>query len=74
MNRLPQWKSWARPTLYVTIGYLVIFVLDGVLTGAGLGGLLERMVALGGAAGISALAIGVLRRTKKESVPVEVAA
>ncbi|MFD2417675.1 DUF998 domain-containing protein [Amycolatopsis pigmentata] len=74
MNRLPEWKSWARPALYVTIAFLVIFLLDGVLGGAGVGGLLERAIALSGAAALSALAIGVLRRTKKAAVPAKAAA
>lgn len=74
MNRLPRWKSWARPAVYVTIAFIVIFLLDGVLGGTGLGGLLERSIALAGAAGISALAIGVLHRTEKAATPIEVPA
>ncbi len=65
MKKLPAWTAWARPTRNATIAFIVIFVLDGVLGGAGLSGLCERGIALAGAAGITALAIGILRRTPK---------
>jgi Protein of unknown function (DUF998) len=64
MKRLPAWQSWVRPTRQVTVAFLVVFVLDGILGGSGVGGLCERLIALVGAAGISALAVGVLRRTR----------
>jgi hypothetical membrane protein len=63
MRKLPEWRSLARPTCWVTIGFLALFVLDGVLGGTGVGGLCERLIALAGAAGIAALGVGVLRRT-----------
>jgi hypothetical protein len=64
MKRLPAWQSWVRPTRQATIVFIVLFVLDGLLGGSGLGGLCERLIALAGAAGISALAVGVLHRTR----------
>ncbi len=64
MKRLPAWQSWARPTMWATVAFVVLFVLDGVLGGAGLGGLMERLIALAGAAGVSALAIGVVRHSR----------
>jgi hypothetical protein len=64
MKRLPEWRSWARPTLFVAIGLLVLLLLDGLLGGVGAGGIGERLFALGGAAWITVLAVGVLRRTR----------
>jgi hypothetical protein len=63
MKRLPAWQSWVRPTRWATVAFVVLFVLDGVLGGAGLGGLCERLIALTGAAGIAAIGVGVLHRT-----------
>jgi hypothetical protein len=68
MNRLPEWRSWARPCRVATIAFIVLFVLDGILGGTGVGGLMERLIALAGAAGITALAVGVLRRTTADAI------
>jgi hypothetical protein len=65
---LPEWRSWARPTLFVAIGLLVLLPLDGLLGGVGAGGIGERLFALGGAAWITVLAVGVLRRTRSAAV------
>jgi hypothetical protein len=62
MKRLPAWSSWARPTRIGTIIFIAAGLLNAVLAGAGLGGFCERLIALTGAAGITALAIGVLQR------------
>lgn len=63
MKRLPQWQSWFRPTLFAAGGLLALLLLDGVLGGIGAGGIGERLFALGGAAWITVLGLGVLRRT-----------
>jgi hypothetical protein len=63
MKRLPQWRSWFRPTLFAAVGLLALLLLDGVLGGVGAGGIGERLFALGGAAWITVLGLGVLRRT-----------
>lgn len=63
MKRLPGWQSWFRPTLFAAIGLLALLLLDGILGGAGAGGIGERLFALGGAAWITVLGLGVLRRT-----------
>jgi hypothetical protein len=68
MKRIPAWQSWARPTLVATVVYIVVFALDGILGGSGAGGLLERLIALAGAAAITALAGGVLRRTRTDAI------
>lgn len=66
MKKLPEWQSWARATRWATIGFVVLFVLDGLLGSTGIGGLCERLIALAGAAGIAALGVGVLRRTRAD--------
>jgi hypothetical protein len=49
---------------------IVLFVGDAATQSAGsVGGLLERLVALGGAAGITALALGVLRVERRIEGP-----
>lgn len=63
MRRLPEWRSWTRPTCYAAVALLALLVLDGILAGVDLGGFGERLFALGGAAWITVLAVGVLRRT-----------
>ncbi|HEX3786977.1 MAG TPA: DUF998 domain-containing protein [Pseudonocardiaceae bacterium] len=68
MKRLPAWESWVRRTRWASVVFLGLFVLDGLLGSTGLGGLCERLIALAGAVGISALAIGVLRRTRTPAV------
>jgi len=62
MGRLPAWRSWAGPTRWVTVAVLALFVATGALSASGVGGLLERLLAAVGAAGIVALALGVRRR------------
>lgn len=59
MRRLPDWRRWAWPARGVSILVLLLTVGDGVFTQSGL---FERFVALAGAAGIAALALGILRR------------
>lgn len=63
MKRLPEWRSVARPTCYAAIGLFALLLLDGLLGGVELGGFGERLFALGGAAWITVLAVGVLHRT-----------
>jgi hypothetical protein len=64
MRKLPEWRSWARPTVQMAIALIVAAVLDATLGGVGVGGLFERLIALIGAAGIAALGVGVLQRTR----------
>lgn len=68
MKRLPDWQRWVRSTRWCTVIFLALFVLDGALGGVGLGGLFERLIALAGAAGISALAIAARRVTGQPAV------
>lgn len=68
MKRLPRWRSWSRPTLISAIVFVALLLLDGALGGINYGGLGERLLAFGGALGIAALGVGVLRRGR---VPAE---
>jgi hypothetical protein len=63
-RRVDGWAGWAWPIRWVTITVLVLILATGFLGVLGIGGLLERLLAFVGAAGIAALAVGVLRRTR----------
>ncbi|HWC79829.1 MAG TPA: DUF998 domain-containing protein [Pseudonocardiaceae bacterium] len=73
LRKLPAWAGWARATLIGTVVFVLVGLADVYFSGANLGGFGERLVALIGAAGITALAIGVVRRTNTpmQTVPVE---
>jgi len=64
MKRVPGWRHWSRPTRWASVGMIVLVVADVLADTANLGGLMERLVAAAGAAGIAALAIGVLRHSR----------
>jgi len=64
MKRVPGWRHWSRPTRWASVGMIVLVVADVLADSANLGGLMERLVAAAGAAGIAALAIGVLRHSR----------
>ena len=61
MRRLPVWSRCAAPTRVLTVAFVVAFLATGLL--GGLGGLLERLLAAVGAAGIALLAWAVLVRS-----------
>lgn len=67
MGRLPGWRRWAWPTRWVAGGILVLLVATVFADSAGLGGLFERLLAASGAAGIGALAVGVIRASRTSS-------
>ncbi len=64
MNRVPGWQAWVRPVRWGMALTIVLFVGDGLAAGTGYSGLLERLIALSGAAGIAVLAAGVGRRSR----------
>jgi len=66
MRREPSWRRWVWPTRWVTIVIVVLLLATGFLGVLGIEGLLERMLAATGAAGITALAVGVARRSRQE--------
>lgn len=64
MKRLPGWQAWVRPVRWTMVLMIALLVGDGLTAGSGYSGLLERLIALAGAAGIAALAAGVSRRSR----------
>ncbi|MFC1420917.1 DUF998 domain-containing protein [Streptacidiphilus cavernicola] len=69
MKRLPQWSAYTRTTIRATVAMIALFVLDGATRSAGLSGLFERLIALGGAAAFIALARLVLHSAPRRSLP-----
>jgi hypothetical protein len=63
MKRLPDWRRWAWPARGVTVLFIALIVATGLGTAVDLGGLLQRLLAATGAAGIALLAVGVLQRS-----------
>ncbi|MEP6478131.1 MAG: DUF998 domain-containing protein [Rhodoglobus sp.] len=66
MTRTVGCKRWAWPTRVVAVVVLVLFIADGMAGPIGLAGLLERALAVVGAAAIGALAAGIIRRSSRE--------
>ncbi len=66
MRRDPSWQRWVWPTRWATIVILVLLLATGFLGVLGIEGLLERVLAATGAAGIAALAVGVRERSREE--------
>lgn len=64
MKRIPGWKSWVRPVRYWMALMIVLLIWDSFAHSGGLSGLIERLIALTGAAGIALLATGVSRRSR----------
>lgn len=64
MKRAPGWQSLVRTTRWFMVTIIVLFFADAVAQHNGLGGLLERLAALAGAAWIAFLAAGVSRRSR----------
>jgi hypothetical protein len=63
MKRVPGWQAWVRPVRWTMVLMIALLVGDGLAAGGGYSGLLERLIALAGAAGIAVLAAGVSRRS-----------
>ena len=64
MSRLTGWVGKARLVRLLTVVFVVAFLATGFLGDAtGLGGLLERLIALVGATGLALLALALLGRT-----------
>ena len=65
MRRAPTWQRWVWPTRLVTIVVLLLLLTIGIPGEPVVGGLLERVLAATGAAGIGALAVGVIPRSRQ---------
>ena len=63
MKRAPGWERLAWPARWVGIAFIVLLFGFIATESANLGGLMERLVAATGAAGIAAAAVHVLRLT-----------
>jgi len=59
MRRIPGWRAWAWPARWTAVLIFALTIADAV--GSGLSGLIERLLAAAAAAGVAALAIGILR-------------
>jgi hypothetical protein len=64
MRRIPSWQAWARPTRATAVLILALTIADALTPHSGLSGLFERLVAATAAAAITALAVGILRRSR----------
>ena len=62
MQRIPGWQAWARPARWIAVLILALTIAD--VADSGLNGLFERLVAATGAAALTALAVGILRRPR----------
>jgi hypothetical protein len=62
MRRTPGWRAWAWPARLTMVLILAFAALDLMTQHSGLSGLFERLIALTGAAAITAFALGILRR------------
>ncbi|WP_456846173.1 DUF998 domain-containing protein [Cellulomonas sp. P5_C6] len=65
MHNTVDWQGRARPTRWFTIAVLVVFVAAGAFSTSPVGGLLERLAAALGAAGIALLALEIARRNER---------
>jgi hypothetical protein len=61
MSQITGWRSWVWPTRAVAVAVFALFFAYGVLATSGLGGLLERGLALVGALAIAILALEIAR-------------
>jgi hypothetical protein len=60
------WRSWVWPTRALAAAVLAVFLADGALTGSGLTGLLERVLAALGALAIALLALEIARHRQPD--------
>jgi hypothetical protein len=67
MKRIPSWQAWVGPVRCYTALMIVLVGCDDLTDSDGYSGLVERFIALAGAAGIALLAAGVSRRSRAAS-------
>ena len=66
MTNTSGWRSWVWPTRAVAAAVLAVFLADGALSGSGLTGLLERILAALGALAIALLALELARHRQPD--------
>jgi len=72
MRRTASWRGWAGPTRAAMFLLFCFTCGDIIGSSHGVGGAFERLIALTGAVWLAAVAVGVLRRTRKtRAVPEE---
>lgn len=67
MRRTPGWHRWARPTRWTMFLLFCVTCGDIIGNSHGAGGAFERLIALTAAAWLGAVAVAILRRTRKTS-------
>jgi hypothetical protein len=65
MRRTATWRGWAWPTRWTMLALFFVAFADAIGSHYGLGGVFERMLALIGAAWLAAVAVAILRRTRR---------
>jgi hypothetical protein len=68
LRRTPGWQDWAGPARWVGVVFIVLLVADVATSSLGIGGLLERLLAIFGAAAIGALAWRISRSSEPRRV------
>ena len=66
MARIPGWQAWARPARATGVLIIALTIANAVTEHSGVYGLFERLLAATMACALTALAIGILRRSRLE--------
>jgi hypothetical protein len=71
LRRTPGWQDWAWPARWVGLAFILILAADVATSSLGFGGLMERLLAVFGAAAIGALAwrISTRSETQRPAMP-----
>jgi hypothetical protein len=70
MARIPGWQAWARPARATGVLIIVLTIANAVTEHSGVYGLFERLLAATMAVALTALAIGILRRSRPEGAQI----
>jgi hypothetical protein len=70
MARIPAWQAWARPARATGVLIIALTIANAVTEHSGVYGLFERLLAATMAVALTALAIGILRRSRLESAQI----
>ena len=70
MARIPGWQAWARPTRATAVLIIALTFADALTEHTGVYGLFERLVAATMAVALTALGVGILRRSRPKGAQV----
>jgi hypothetical membrane protein len=70
MARIPGWRAWARPTRATAVLIIALTIADTLTEHTSVYGLFERLVAATMAVALTALGIGILRRSRPKRAQV----